>query len=1055
MPDPQRIQRLKDFVAWSNQHITGDEKGQAQIFLDHLFRAFGHDGVLDAGASYEERIKKTNGGTAFADCVWKPHVLIEMKKRGVDLATAYQQAFDYWTRLVPNRPNYVVLCNFDEFWVYDFDIQVDTPVDKVQLADLPERFGPLAFLYPTHEEPTFGNNNEKVTREAADRLALLFNKLIARDIDRPTAQRFVLQCLVALFAEDIGLMPQYTFARVLEDCDTPEKAYDLIGGLFNAMNTEGVTAGGRFAGVDYFNGGVFAQPVSLELAPDELNQLKEAAKEDWSKVRPEIFGTIFEHSLDTDERHAFGAHFTSGVDIMKIVRPTITAPWQQAIAKANTLKALRELHQRMQHYRVLDPACGSGNFLYLAYRELKRLEKQLIDKLADVSKKQSGDQMQFSFVTARQFYGMDINPFAVELAKVTMMIARKLAIDELHMDEQALPLDNLDDNFRACDALITIEGGAGILPAVSPQAESGNESLGAQPQRRAGSPPHQSSMPHPIQIPWPEADVIIGNPPFLGAKRLKPEHGADYVNTVRKLYPDVPGMADFCVYWFRRSHDHLPVCTKDDPVAGRAGLVGTQNIRNNKSREGGLDHIVKSGTIVEAVDNQPWSGEANVHVSIANWVKTSPSSAPNSRRPTDAGQENEDADTDNTPASASGVRRPPAISQDSDDINPADLFIPAKKKLWFKLDTKPAKRNKRGQGPANKQYELDSRETEHINAALSDQTDVTAAKVLLCNKKPKVVYQGLTHGHEGFLLTPFEAKRMIDEDLSLEEVIFPYLTGRELLAETSKPQRYVIDFQQRNLLEAKAFSDVFDRIKQSVLPHRKSEAEKGKDANGQIRPHHKRFLENWWKLSWSRPELVEKFQELGGRYLGLTRNTTEPIFVFISTDIRPSDVVQIFAFGDDYSFACLQNHLHHIWMLMKGSDRGTGPRYTPDSVFDTFPWPQSPLDKDVEAAAEAGRQVRAVRDEALTQLKGGLRALYRTLELPGKNPLKDAHAALDDAVMKCYGFSKKKDLLQQLLDLNLEVADREKRGDAVTAPGIPASYKGARDALVTDDCIRP
>ncbi|MEM9348337.1 MAG: DNA methyltransferase [Planctomycetota bacterium] len=710
--DPQRIQRLKDFVAWSTAHITGDEKGEAQVFLDHLFRAFGHDGVLDVGAHYEERIKKTQGGTAFADCVWKPHVLIEMKKRGVDLATAYQQAFDYWTRLVPNRPHYVVLCNFDEFWVYDFDHQIDTPVDKVPLADLPERFGPLAFLFPTHEEPTFGNNNEKVTREAADRLALLFNKLIARGIDRPTAQRFVLQCLVALFAEDIGLMPRYTFSRVIDECDSPGKAYDLIGGLFTAMNTPGLTAGGRFKGVDYFNGGVFAQPAAIELAPDEINQLKEAAKEDWSKVRPEIFGTIFEHSLDTEERHAFGAHFTSGVDIMKIVRPTITEPWRGAIAKAKNVGELEQLRNRMYGYRVLDPACGSGNFLYLAYRELKRLERELLDKLDRVSEKKHTTG-RLGGVTARQFFGMDINPFAVELAKVTMMIARKLAIDELHMDEEALPLDNLDENFRATDALMVFEGGAGVSPAVPPQAEKEiNDSLQAAPKRQAGRPPHLRQEAQPVQTPWPDADVIIGNPPFLGAKRLKPEHGADYVNAVRRLYPSVPGMADYCVYWFRRSHDALPVCTEDDPVAGRAGLVGTQNIRNNKSREGGLDHIVKTGTIIEAVDNQPWSSEANVHVSIANWVKTAESTNHHnpSRRPTDAGQENKAAEIDSAPdsaetapASASGVRPPPAISQEGDTTNPADLFIPAKKKLWFKLHTKPAKRNKRGQGPANKQ----------------------------------------------------------------------------------------------------------------------------------------------------------------------------------------------------------------------------------------------------------------------------------------------------------------------------------------------------------------
>lgn len=165
--DTDRQQRLADFVQWCEDHITGDEKGQAQVFLDHLFRAFGQPGVLDVGANYEERVKKTQGGTALADLVWKPHILIEMKKRGADVATAYQQAFAYWPRLVPGRPHYVVLCNFDALWVYDVDMQVDEPVDQVALKDLPDRFGPLAFLLPTEEAPTFGNNNEQVTRDAA------------------------------------------------------------------------------------------------------------------------------------------------------------------------------------------------------------------------------------------------------------------------------------------------------------------------------------------------------------------------------------------------------------------------------------------------------------------------------------------------------------------------------------------------------------------------------------------------------------------------------------------------------------------------------------------------------------------------------------------------------------------------------------------------------------------------------------------------------------------------------------------------------------------------
>src|SRR5947209_5453389 len=195
-------QKLSAFVGWCQKHVTGDEKGEAQIFLDRLFQAFGHGGVKEAGATLEMRVPKNDrAGTAFADLVWKPVVLVEMKKRGENLQKHYRQAFDYWTRLVPGRPRYVILCNFDEFWVYDFETQMDTPVDQVKVTDLRDRWGPLAFLFPTPEKPVFGNHHEEVTRKAADRLAVCFTKLITRKVDRSLAQRFILQLLVALFAE--------------------------------------------------------------------------------------------------------------------------------------------------------------------------------------------------------------------------------------------------------------------------------------------------------------------------------------------------------------------------------------------------------------------------------------------------------------------------------------------------------------------------------------------------------------------------------------------------------------------------------------------------------------------------------------------------------------------------------------------------------------------------------------------------------------------------------------------------------------------------------------
>jgi SAM-dependent methyltransferase len=960
-----RKQALADFVAWTAQHLKGDEKGEAQIFLDRLFQAFGHKGVKEAGATLEMRVHKADAkGTAFADLVWKPYVLVEMKRRGEDLTRHYRQAFDYWTRLVPNRPQFVVLCNFDEFWVYDFETQMDTPKDRVALAELPERNGALAFLSPIHEEPVFAHDNVAVTREAADRLAACFNSLLARDIPRDQAQAFILQMLVALFSEDIGLLEQYTVTRLIDACKTPAESYDLIGGLFVAMNEAKGNPGGRYKGVPYFDGGLFASPARLELQPNELNLLKAAADSNWSQVRPEIFGTLFEHSLGKEQRHAFGQHFTSPADIMKIVGPTIVDPWRELIENATTLTAMEKLRNRMEHFTVLDPACGSGNFLYIAYRELKRLEKRLFERMDEMFPSQTQRTGRLSFLSAQNFFGLDISPFAVELAKVTMVIARKLAIDELHISENALPLDNLDANFRAVDALIDAAG-------------------------------------HPVA--WPKADVIIGNPPFVDARKLTMERGRKYAAMVRTAFPDIPGRADYCVYWFRRAHDHLAPCTVDDPVTGRAGLVGTQNVRNNYARIGGLDHIAANGTIIEAVDNQPWSGEANVHVSIVDWVKT------------------KDA-----------------------------VLLPRQRRLWSKAepDAGAKQKHKRGQGPASKEFELDCRLCDQINSALSDRIDLSRASPLACNRTPKHCFEGIQPGHRGFCVCSGDLPEL--DKRILGAVLFPYLNGDEFL--TGICSRYLIDFGDRDVLSASAFTKTLAFVKRRVLPTWQQNAKAEKDESGRTTGEHQNRVQTWWRLKRRRSELLNEIATCQ-RYIVCSRVTKRPIFAFISTLIRPDSSLTCFAFPDDYSFGILQSNAHSGWFTAKCSKLTERFRYTPDSVFDTFPWPQKPRKKQVDAIAKAGRALRRLRAQALRGIKGGLRALYRTLDLPGKNPLQDAHAALDAAVLDAYGFSPRKDLLAQLLALNLDVAARIENGESVTAPGVPADYPHP-ERLISDDCIR-
>jgi len=419
--------------------------------------------------------------------------------------------------------------------------------------------------------PVFRNNQVEVTVNAAKRLGGLYKLLKARakkdNFTELIAQKFILQCVLAMFAEDRGLLPDDMFISCIQDCLDGGSTYDLIGGLFQEMNRQGITPAGRYKGVDYFNGGLFEEIHAIELEREELIILDSAARENWGKIRPAIFGSIFEATSDSTERHARGMHFTSEVDIMKIVVPTITRYWEEKIEAANTIADLNVLQLELQGYRVLDPACGSGNFLYLAYQELKRIEVMLLAKLAS---RQKSSQVQMGLVTPNQFFGMDINPFAVELARVTLMIARKVAIDKHSLSEPALPLDVLDHNIVCEDALFT---------------------------------------------DWEKADAIIGNPPFLGGYRIRQELGDKYAEKVFKKFSDVKGKADFCTYWFRLAHD----CISNN---GFVGLVGTNSISQGVSREASLQYITQNGGYIhDAISTQVWSGEASVHVSIVNWSK--------------------------------------------------------------------------------------------------------------------------------------------------------------------------------------------------------------------------------------------------------------------------------------------------------------------------------------------------------------------------------------------------------------------------------------------------
>jgi len=950
----------------TQKNLDGDEKGEAQVFCDRLFIAFGHEGYKEAGATLEYRIKKkTTRSTSFADLVWKPRALIEMKKRGEKLYLHYKQAFDYWVHAVPHRPRYVVLCNFDEFWIYDFDKQIDEPIDVVALDDLTKRYTALNFLFPNNPDPIFGNDREAVSREAADRVAALFNTIISRGIPREQAQRFVLQIVVAMFAEDIDLLPAGTVYTIVEDCRTKgQSAYDLFGGLFNQMNSPSPAKGGRFQNVRYFNGGLFATVDPVELTNEELDLIGGtggAAAQDWSKVNPAIFGTLFQKSMDAEERHAYGAHFTSEADILRIVNPTIVKPWRERIEKASSMKQLLALRNELLAYKVLDPACGSGNFLYVSYRELVRLEIELLLKFKTTfSKKSFAEQIKaLSLISPHQFFGIDRDSFGVELAKVTLMLAKKLALDEaiatlgseqaelgLEKDE-ALPLDNLDANFVCGDALFE---------------------------------------------EWPDSSVVVGNPPYQSKNKMQKELGRAYLNKVREAFPDVDGRADYCVYWFRKAHDHLK-------HRQFAGLVGTNTIRQNYSRTGGLDYIAaNNGAIVEAVSSMKWSGDAAVDVSIVNWIKGN---------------------------------------------------YKGSKRLYLQRGNDPAK---------GWSYE----EREEIGPSLSFALDVTQAKRIDINAVRGGCFQGQTHGHEGFLLGKDEGELLLAEDPKNGEVIFPFLIADELIGrKDGLPQRYVIDFHPRDLLSAQKYEKPYKRIRDKVLPDREKAAQEelarnnealAENPKARVNNHHKNFLNKWWQLSYPRGEMKDAIQNID-RYIACGQVTLRPIFEFIDSSIKPNAALIVFPYQDDYTFGVLQSDVHWIWFVNRCSTLTGRYRYTSNTVFDSFPWPQSPKKGAVNKVAQAAVKLRNIRNELKVSHGLSLRELYRSIELPGAHPLKDAHVALDNAVREAYGIKRNVDPLSFLLSLNEKVAASEASGNPVVGPGLPPTVNNPQ-GLVSKDCLR-
>jgi type II restriction/modification system DNA methylase subunit YeeA len=613
-------QSLPEFIrCWRDSELS--ERAGAQSHFNDLCDILNepHPAHADPTGSeytFEKHVKKIGDDKGFAD-VWKRGFFgWEYKGPHKDLKAAYQQLLKYREDL--ENPPLLVVSDFVRFevhtnftntpaLVYRFtldDLILTTPVAGSDLSALDI----LRAVFQEPEKLKPGALEVRVTQKAAEQFTKLKNNLRARHEDNEAVARFIMQLLFCLFADSVGLLPEHMFRKaIVADRLEPKKFVRKLRKLFAAMATGDSEFG--IATIHHFNGGLFRldEDTVLDLTHEDLGILRNASQLDWGRVEPAIFGTLFERILNEEKRAQLGAHYTSREDILLIVEPVVMAPlrrrWAEVKAGAEEIAAAAETASagtraklraqleakllgwidELAAVRILDPACGSGNFLYVALNLLLDLWNEA--RLFAVNLRLPHFDCK---VGPQQLYGIETNVYAHEMASVVVWIGYLQWRRDNGLGESEEPILRVLTNIQHRDAIIELNADG------SPRLDSAGD---------------------PSEPAWPKVDFIVSNPPFLGGKMLRRNLGDAYVDALLKLYKDrVPAEADLVTYWFEKAREMV-----ERGQVRAVGLVATQGIRGGANREV-LKRIAGSGNIFMAWSDRDWINEgAAVHISIVGF----------------------------------------------------------------------------------------------------------------------------------------------------------------------------------------------------------------------------------------------------------------------------------------------------------------------------------------------------------------------------------------------------------------------------------------------------
>lgn len=840
----------------------------------------------------------------------------------------------------------------------------------------------------------------EVTRDIAAHLAELGKSFESEGHASETVARFLMRCLFSMFAEDVELIPLGSFTAKLKELrGHPEHAEPTLKSLWEVMNTGGFSPV-LMQDLKRFNGGLFKDADALPLNNLQLGLLIEAAEADWKQVEPAIFGTLLERALDKRQRHKLGAHYTPRAYVERLVTPTIMEPlredWrdvQTAVQRLaedgksdKALKLVRAFHTKLCEIRVLDPACGSGNFLYVALEMMKRLEGEVIALLSELGETQSS----FITVDPHQFLGIELNPWAANVAELVLWIGYlqwhfrtygKAAPSEpvlrdfknirnadavLEWSDRTPRMDDTSAPVTRWDGVTTIRHNVTGEEVPDPEARV-----------------QVYDYAKPKATKWPEAEFIIGNPPFIGASRLRDSLGDGYVEALWKAYPKMPQSADLVMFWWEKAALAARGWNaKTGKGTRRFGLITTNSLRQTFNRrvvESNLKDSKKPLSLLFAIPDHPWvdSGKGDADVRIGMTVG----------------------------AVGNRVGRLLILATESKEKSEADGRI-------VTFDHQIGK----------------------VMADLRVGANVAGATPLLA--QDRLSSAGVKVHGPGFIVTPAKALELgLGSDPQTESIIRIYRNGRDL---TARPRGVlIIDFFGLSEETAKQqFPKIFQHIRDHVKPERDSNRDKG-------------IRENWWIFGRPRSEIRPALADIP-RYITTVETAKHRLFQFLDGNTLPDNKLIVLALDDAAWLSVLSSKIHVNWSLAAGSWLGVGndPVYAKTRCFDPFPFPDltdalkihlRTLGEELDAHRK--RQQAAHPKLTLTHMYNVLEKHRAGETIEGKDReiydqgligiLRDLHDQIDAAVAEAYGWPvdlSDKDILLRLVALNKERAEEEARG---------------------------